>query len=154
MIRSLSVGVLALLGIVGGAPVAQADVNVRVPFVRVYVGDGVHVRAPFVNVWVPGTPPVYVAEPPPPIPPPTPLPGSTQAQTLKEFVDNFQPRGGTFDVMLVNPLTGAATPVRFTLPAGAPRRLVVNPQEIEFIYGLRHFVRIQFDRDGATVFSR
>lgn len=37
----------------GAANVAQAQVWVRAPFVRVGVGPGVYVRAPFVNLYVP-----------------------------------------------------------------------------------------------------
>jgi hypothetical protein len=44
--------------------------------------------------------------------------------------------------------------VRFSLPEGTPRRVVVRENEIEFRYGLRQFVRIQFDEDGALVTSR
>ena len=48
---------------------AWADVVIRVPFVRVQVGDGVYVRAPFVNLFVPSGPRVIMvpqAEQPPP----------------------------------------------------------------------------------------
>jgi hypothetical protein len=51
-------------------------------------------------------------------------------------------------------MTGRATPVQFTLPSGAPRRVLLRPNEIEFDYGIRRFVRIGFDEDGAIVTSR
>ena len=57
------------------AATASAQVTVRVPFVRVHVGDGVHVRAPFVNIFVPSGPRVIVmpgAEQPPAFVPPQP----------------------------------------------------------------------------------
>ena len=37
---------------------------------------------------------------------------------------------------------------------GTPRRVMVRRNEIEFDYGLRRFVRIEFDQDGAQVISR
>ena len=51
----------ALTALLVTASSAWADVYVRVPFVRVHVGDGVYVRAPFVNLFVPSGPRVYVA---------------------------------------------------------------------------------------------
>lgn len=45
------------------ASVVAADVDVRVPFVRVQVGGGVRVRAPFVNLYFPSTPPPVVVMP-------------------------------------------------------------------------------------------
>ena len=55
--------VAALAATVVFASVASADVEVRVPFVRVQVGGGVRVRAPFVNLYFPGTPPPVVVMP-------------------------------------------------------------------------------------------
>ena len=136
----------------------------RAPFVRVVVGPGVYVRAPFVsysNMW---TPPVVV-EPPsqaveslpaPRVLPEKPAPPAKvgKAMSLNEFAKSFQPRGGMHDVLLINPLTQAATPVRFSLPEGTPRRVIVDPQGVEFGYGLRHFVRIHFNADGVVATSR
>ena len=50
--------------------------------------------------------------------------------------------------------TNQPTTVRFCLPEGTPRRVIVKRDSIEFVYGLRQWVRIEFDRDGATVTSR
>jgi hypothetical protein len=44
--------------------------------------------------------------------------------------------------------------VRFTLPEGTPTRVQLLPDGVEFTYGPRRFVRIQFDDDGAFVTSR
>lgn len=74
--------------------------------------------------------------------------------TLSEFANTFQPRGGRHEVLLINPLTKKATTVRFSLPEGLPRRVVVDPQGVEFVYGLRHFVRIHFNADGPVITSR
>jgi hypothetical protein len=74
--------------------------------------------------------------------------------TIEQFAKSFQPKEGNYEVTLVNPVTNQPTTVRFTLPEGAPRRVNVSRNEIEFSYGLRRFVRIQFDRDGAEVVTR
>ncbi len=160
MFRFITVGLLALVGLVAGASPGQGQVFVRAPFVRVFVGPGVNVRAPFVNV-----PPSVMVEPtqpvePLPLPQKSPQPNAapdkapSQAVTLGEFVKTFQPRGGNYDVLLINPLTKAATPVRSSLPDGMPRRVIADPQGVEFVYGVRHFVRIHFNSDGAVVTSR
>lgn len=174
----------ALAAILALAAPAAADVYVRVPFVRVHVGGGVHVRAPFVNLYVPSTPRVYVmpqAQPAPafeaPAPEALPEPKKTPRTqpkpvdvnpddappapaepqpvlTLEQFAKSFQPKAGNYEVTLLNPVTRAATTVRFTLPEGAPRRVNSSRNEIEFEYGARRYVRIRFDRDGAEISSR
>ncbi|MFO0965013.1 MAG: hypothetical protein U0793_05410 [Gemmataceae bacterium] len=50
ILRSAFVAALLWFGTAG---VAQAQVWVRAPFVRVGVGPGVYVRAPFVNLYIP-----------------------------------------------------------------------------------------------------
>jgi hypothetical protein len=84
-----------------------------------------------------------------------PVPSQAAAiMTLQQFAASFKPRGGSFDVDLINPVTKQPTKVHFTLPEGTPKRVIVNAQEVEFRYGLLHFVRIEFDRDGAQVVTR
>jgi hypothetical protein len=181
MKRTFLLTTVALLSL---APAIQAQVYVRAPFVRVGVGNGVFVQAPYVNLYVPPTgpvvypygPPIILAPPPgngpflPPQPQPIqpiqpvppakddnapPLPVQPiQAPTLEGFAKSFQAKAGSYDVTMINPVTGQPTVVRFTLPEGSPKRVIVRRYEIEFFYGLRHFVRIEFDRDGATVISR
>jgi hypothetical protein len=165
------------------ASAASAQVYVRAPFVRVQTGPGVSVQAPFVDVFIPpagpvlAPGPVYVVPPPsayiPPAPAPAPrveliapvqaapavvapvVPAAlSHAQTLEQFAAGFKPRGGSFDVDLVNPVTRQPTRVHFTLPEGSPKRVIVNAQEVEFRYGLFHFVRIEFDRNGAQVVTK
>ena len=202
---------LLLLGAVsvvwlGLAPTSHAQIIVRAPFVRVFVGEdgAVGVRAPFVDffappvgpgpvgpvygpVYGPAYGPIYrplygaplVTSPPPanvpPLPPakepfvapaPQPVPPGAkenappqpiqpvQAPTLEAFSKSFQPRAGSYEVTILNPVTKQPTTVRFSLPEGTPRRVRVAGNEIEFIYTLRQFVRIEFDRDGAMVISR
>ncbi len=199
MKRALVLSAAVLVGWLGWVSVSDAQVFIRVPFVRIAVGDGVAVRAPFVNVYVPPSGPVYYGEPiygprvivspPPPIfirpmpaapevfVPPTPLPANApipvipapqiqdpsappqplqpvQVMTHEAFARSFQPRAGSYDVMMINPISKRPTQVRFTLPEGTPRRVIVDRDEIEFFYGLRNFVRITFDREGAVVTSR
>ena len=147
------------------------------PFVRVGVdGGGTHVRAPFVNIYVPRSYPAPYFVPPMPtpaeeLPPPAdlkPLPKPpapngdlappqpvqpNKAMTLEQFANSFQPKAGNYEVSLMNPVTKAATPVRFTLPEGTPRRVQVRSNQLEFNYGPSRYVRIEFDREGALVTS-
>jgi hypothetical protein len=171
------------------ASVSEAQIFVRAPFVRVYVGDGVGVRAPFVNLYVPPDGPVYgprvIYMPPavvvpapqpqpqpfPPAPQPQPFPPApqpvpdaknappapvqaVQAPTLEAFSKTFQAKAGSYEVSVLNPVSKQPTTVRFTLPEGTPRRVVVTRDSIEWVYGLRQWVRIEFDKDGATIISR
>jgi hypothetical protein len=155
---------------------AFAQVSVNVPFVRVNVdGPGVYVRAPFVRLFVPSRPayvypsgtvtpesPQAAALPAPELAPkpqvadPNQVPPAAPkaAPTLEQFAKTFQPRAGAFDVDVINPVTNQPTHVRFTLPDGTPKNVQVRQNEIEFRYGLRRFVRIEFDKDGAQVVSR
>src|SRR5713101_2531742 len=97
MLRFITFGLLALVGLVAGASPGQGQVFVRAPFVKVFVGPGVNVRAPFVNVWIPPGPPSVLVEPtqpvePVPLPQKSPQPkaapdkGPSEAVTLGEFV--------------------------------------------------------------------
>jgi hypothetical protein len=170
---------MAWLGVVSAS---EAQVFVRAPFVRVSVGGGVSVRAPFVNLYVPDGGPAYyspfgprvVVLPPPvvvqpmppgkesfPVPPPQPLPEQIppplqqgQVPTLDSFVKTFQPKAGSYEVTILNPVTKQPQAVRFSLPEGQPRRVIVNRDSIEFVYSLRQFTRIEFDRDGVVVTTR
>ena len=183
----LSMGFIAA-GFVLGTSLAEAQVSVRAPFVRVQVGGpGVYVRAPFVNIFVPSNPPVYVLPPQGPVfipPPPRPVDNMPPAEgqplpkadpkrqpenpdldppqpltpakplTMQEFAKSFQPKAGSYEITILSPVTKEPTPVRFTLPEGTPKRINVNGRSIEFQYGPRQFVRIEFDRDGALITSR
>jgi hypothetical protein len=162
----------------------EAQVFVRAPFVRVQVGGGVAVRAPFVRLYLPPgppspvyySPPVYLRSAPVPFTAPLPTPElvpvaplqagppaddappapqqAANVMTPEAFVKAFQPKAGSYEIELLNPVTQQPTPVRFTLPEGTPRRVNVTRREIEFSYGPRQFVRIEFDQDGALVTSR
>ena len=73
MLRNLTISSLALLGLAVEVSPGRADVFVRVPFVRVYVGQpGVNVRVPFFNLnvgnGIPVGMPIPVQVPPPPVP--------------------------------------------------------------------------------------
>ena len=85
---------------------------------------------------------------------PPPAAGPAEAMTLEQFAKSFKPKAGSYEVELLNPVTRQPDRVRFTLPEGAPRRVDTRRNEIEFNYGPRQFVRIEFDRDGAIVTSR
>jgi hypothetical protein len=182
MKRILIFSAAVTLSFFGLASISSAQVYVRAPFVRVGVGDGVYVRAPFVNFYIPDgpvygprvvtVPPAVVVPQPPPVvavpqpppvvvqPQPKPIilnpapvqPG--QVQTLDAFAKSFQPKGGTHEAIILNPLTNQPTTVRFTLPEGTPRRVIVDRNSVEWVYTLRTRVLVEFDRGGAMVRAR
>jgi hypothetical protein len=156
---------------------------VRAPFVNFwvppgpsyYAGPGVYFPPPGVYAPAPrvaDSPPPQSFDPPPPqpAPPQQPLPQqqpvpnndntppqptkAVKVLTLEQFASSFQPKGGNYEVSIVNPVTNQPSQVRFTLPEGSPRRVQVLPNGIEFVYGIRRFVRIEFDNEGAMVTSR
>jgi hypothetical protein len=158
-------------------------VYVRAPFVNLYVPSGGPAYGPRVvylppPIVVPQMPPASEAVPLPqprpiPIPDPKapPLPQSqpipipdpkappppiqaAQVMTLDAFAKSFQPKAGSFETTIINPVTNQPTTVRFLLPEGSPRRVVVTRDSIEFIYRIGQWVRIDFDREGAKVTSR
>jgi hypothetical protein len=155
-------------------------VGIRAPFFRFYLPDAYGPPPPYyipAPLYVPAAPlpgdpvlptlpvpnavqptpaqtPPAAAIPAPPADLAPPAPQTTAALTLEQFSKSFQAKAGAYEVELVNPLTRQPTRVRFTLPEGTPRRVRVARDEIEFIYGPRRFVRIEFDRDGAQVVSR
>ena len=159
-------------------------VSVRAPFVNLYVpGDPQPLYGPYYTptgqIYYSRTPIIYGAPPPvivapmppakefqPPVPQPVPMPPikddnappqpvqPVQAMTLEAFAKSFQPKAGSYELPLINPLTKQPTNVRFTLPEGTPKRIHTNRDSIEFVYGLCQWVRIEFDRDGAIVTSR
>jgi hypothetical protein len=90
---------------------------------------------------------------PAPDAPPQPI-QPIQVQSLEAFAKSFQAKPGSYEVPLLNPVTNQPAAVRFTLPDGTPRRVVVTRDSIEFIYSLRQWVRIEFERDGVRVTSR
>jgi hypothetical protein len=189
MKRTLILSAAVLIGWHGFVSAGHAQIFVRAPFVRVWVGDGVGVRAPFVNLYVPPSGPVYgpvygprvISVPPPivvqsqpaavqpmppasePVPSPKLIPAPdappqpiqpVQVSSLEAFAKSFQPKPGSYEVPLLNPVTNQPATVRFTLPDATPRRVVVTRDSIEFIYSLRQWVRIEFERDGVRVTSR
>lgn len=154
-------------------------VFVQAPFVNVAVPPAAPVYVvPPPSMYIPPTPgaapaieilpqpavapaPVPVLNPPPaptvaqpPPPPPVPVQVQAQVMTLDQFAASFKPRAGTFDADLINPITKQPTRVRFTLPAGTPKRVIVNRDEVEFRYGLFQFVRIEFTANGAQVTTK
>jgi hypothetical protein len=85
--------------------------------------------------------------------PPKPIQAG-KAPTMAEFAKNFQAKAGSYEVIILSPVTKEPTPVRFMLPEGSPKRVNVGDRDIEFRYGPRQFVRIEFDKDGAIITSR
>ena len=151
-------GFLALVGLLGWTSASPAQVNVRAPFVRVEVGGpGVYVRAPFVNLFIPAPPPVAPqGELIPKVPAVVPEGannGQARAISIQDFAESFEAKPGMYEAVLLNPVNLAPTSVRFTLPEGKPQVLVFR-RALEFFYGPGHYVRIQFDRQGAAVVTR
>ncbi len=154
----------------GGVYVRAPFVNLWIPPAPVYVGPPVTYGPPM--SYLPPMPRVVESPPPqnpePEAPQPTPQPApkagnddsppqplqAAKAPTLEQFAGSFQAKAGSYAVSIVNPVTNQSTEVRFTLPEGAPRRVHLRRNEIEFDYGFRHFVRIEFDQEGAMVTSR
>jgi hypothetical protein len=161
------------LGLWGsGAATARAEVTVRVPFFSITVGPRVCPGVPRLLIGLPffdipvrratlaaaPAPPVAVAEPPrydrvqPP--PPEPLPVVVRPVTVAEFASSFRPAPGTYEAVLIHPMTRAPVKVRFTLPAGVPKKVRARRRELVFDYG-RHWVKLRFVRDGGVrVMSR
>ncbi len=174
MIRPLIIG-FGLAGLLTLNTMADAQVFVKAPFVRVWTGgpDGpVFVKAPLVTVDVPGanpgtslvpvyTPPVVVTPLPPPTPPPvvvTPVPvvpSPTPVVVVPkavlnhyEFARAFVPTPGPHTVKLIHPGSGAVVEVSFTLPAGAPK-VEAFPRAVVFYYGATE-VEIFFGLKGKV----
>jgi hypothetical protein len=158
------------------APFVRVDVNggvhVRAPFVNLFIPGGpppVYVAPLPPPAFVPPAPRLLDETEPPappasPAPKPTPRPrdrgdapppaAASAGLTVEAFVKSFKPKAGNYEVELINPVNNQPATVRFTLPEGTPRRVHVSRREIEFDYGARQYVKIQFDDDGAVVISR
>ena len=142
-------------------------VYVRAPFVRVAVPGyyGVPASGSYVvpTPVMPATevlpPPRAIGDPiPVPIPQagqtdfsvPVPLPRSTRPQTPQEFTESFKPAAGSYDVVLLHPVTNKPVQVNFTLPEGSARKVRTFPRQINFDYDGRHDVTIRFLADGRV----
>ncbi len=158
------------------APFVRVDVGcgiyVRAPFVNLFIPTRtpIYVAPPIERVapgFVAPIPAPLDASPKPvkPVKPmpraddnsddaPPPAAKASSGLTLDAFVKSFKPKAGSFEIELINPATNQPTTVRFTLPEGTPRRVHVSGREIEFDYGARRYVKIQFDSDGAVVITR
>jgi hypothetical protein len=162
----------------GPPPVYYGTPPVGLPPYGPMMGPGIQITPPFVspapsqsiapNVPSPPSPLPSTQEPPQddrPKPAPENLPPAnvvvppaptTSANVLSfdQFVKSFQPKAGSYEIAVLNPLTKQPTTVRFALPPGTPERVLAGQSFLEYRYAGRQFVRIEFDRDGATVISR
>jgi len=143
-------------------------VYVRAPFVTVQVPRSV-VVAPPQSPAPPPTPMPAPVDPAPvqrigdPIPVPLPKPGQTdfsvpvplpgqpaaRPMTHREFAATFRPAPGTYDVVLLHPVTNQPVQVSFTLPPGEAR-VRTWPRQLNFDYGGRRDVSIRFLADGRV----
>jgi hypothetical protein len=174
-----SLSALVVLSGLTSSARADLDIRVPFVAVHVGSG-GVWVQAPFVRVQAPRpvviapapgpgiAPPVEVAPQPQkigdPIPVPLPKPGQTdfsvpvplkspaeaRALTHREFAETFKAAPGTYDVVLLHPVTHRPVAVTFTLPEGQPRRVRTFPRQINIDYVGRRDVTIRFMADGRV----
>jgi hypothetical protein len=168
MRKHLVIGLAALTTLLGVTAAAHAGVFVRAPFVRVYVGDGpgsVVVSPPFIRPIIvdrPAPPPVIIGRPVdvPPVTtqervivqeqrPASIVVAVNRAPTLDEFAKTFKPAAGKYEVVIQHPVTCEPVTVCFTLPEGCPKKVRVNPRQIDFDYG-KTDVTIRFVRDGRV----
>lgn len=83
-----------------------------------------------------------------------PMPAQVPAApSIAEFAKAFKPKAGNYEVTLTNPINQQQETVKFSLPA-EPRQVRTGRNHIEFVYGPRQYVRIEFDRDGPIVITR
>jgi hypothetical protein len=152
--------------LLGSAGAARADVVIDVPFAHIRVGRPTVIRVPFVQITLPGgvclrraAAPRLAPAGPPPVPQgeTLPVPNATPARaaapvSVQEFARTFKPspEGGAYEVVLKHTFTGKPVPVAFTLPAGAPRRIVAGKLRLEFRYGIGKSVVVRFYRDGSV----
>ena len=80
---------------------------------------------------------------------PVPLPGQRMI-THREFAETFKPAPGTYDVVILHPVTHKPVQVTFTLPPGAARNVRSFLRQINFDYGGRRDVTIRFLGDGRV----
>jgi hypothetical protein len=141
-------------------------VYVRAPFVTLQVPRSVVVSpapAPVASAPVEVLPPPQRIGDPIPVPLPKPgqtdfsvpvpvrdVPAATRPLTHREFAATFKPAPGTYDVVLLHPVTNRPVQVSFTLPPGQPRAVRTWPRQLNFDYGSRRDVGIRFLADGRV----
>jgi hypothetical protein len=161
MQKLIVAGLLAAAGLAAFAESSHAGVFLRVPFVTVQVDPaaGVFVGAPGVRVQVPprlaapaGPTGVIVSQPAlavptETLPTPTAIAVVAKPMTVEQFAENFQPKPGKYEVVLIHPKSCQPVKVCFELPAGCPTKVRWTKHVLEFDY-LRCSVRIRFYHDG------
>jgi hypothetical protein len=184
MIAALCIAAPAWAQVVVRVPFVRVETGgpgtyVRAPFVNLFIPSGPPVYyGPPPGVYLGPPPPFVAASPPgtlpqprvapqqlpagpaevkpvnPKIIPDPPAPAQPlKAPTIDEFVKAFKPKAGNYEITLMNPVNKNAETVRFSLP-GEPQRVRATANTIEFEFGPRRFVRIEFDQDGPLVISR
>jgi len=151
MRKHLILGLIAFASLFAMATASRADVFIRVPFVRIHVGD----RPGPVIVNPPLIPPIVIDQSPDVLPAPRvivegqPTPAVVRVPTLDQFAATFKPAPGKYEVMIIHPVTGDPVKVAFTLPEGNLKAVHVRPREIDFEFA-RSEVSIRFIRTGAV----
>jgi hypothetical protein len=170
MRRLLASGLAALAVISADAASLRADIVIQVPFVTIRIptpAGGVRVprltqprhtqpaEAPPQVEPPPGVP-LEIGPPAPPVPQvgqasPTPAPTPARPMTLQEFAFSFRPSGGTYNVVVQHPFTGAPVRVTLALPPGTPAVKLKRGlrHRVQFLYG-RKQVEIVFLRNGQV----
>ena len=155
MHKHLILNLAALATLLAVTAASRADVNIRVPFVRVHVGPGaVVVSPPVVGPIVverPAPLPIIIGQPVdvPPVVLIQPRIIVNRVPTLDEFAASFKPAPGKYEVVILHPVTCEPVKVCFCLPEGCPKKVKVHNREIDFDYG-RSEVSIRFIRDGRV----
>jgi hypothetical protein len=151
MRRTTLLGLLAATAAACLAAPARAQVIVDTPWVHVHVGrPALPPPPPSYDPPPVPLPPSY--DPPPvPVPPPAPAAAPVRPMTVEEFAATFDPRPGSYEVVLAHPLTGSPVKVCFTLPPGCVKKVHVRRRALEFDYGCgKGDVTIRFFRDGGV----
>jgi hypothetical protein len=69
--------------------------------------------------------------------------------TPAQFANSIKPGGGTYEVVLEHPFTGAPVKVTLTLPPGTPRKVRVSRLRLQLDYG-RKVITVRFFRNGTV----
>src|SRR4051812_34764471 len=125
----------------GPPPVYYGTPPIVVPPYGPMLGPGVQISPPTLSASppqpglpAPSTQEPPQADPPPPRPSPEnlgpaenfpPAPSkSASVLSFDQFVKSFQPKAGSYEITVLNPLTQQPATVRFSLPPGTPERVL------------------------------
>jgi hypothetical protein len=116
------------------------------------VGAEVFVSTPWVTVHVGRPLPPLAAIPvdPPDVPLPPTQGVALRAPTLEEFAASFHPAPGSYEVVVLHPVTCRPVKVCFTLPPDCVCKVKVHRKLLVFEYGHSDRVAVRFHHDGSV----